>query len=358
MPLGDAPQYRVRLFLSVDLTGSTSFKSKNESFVWLKAFQEFYSEFPRRFSENYERTCKDIPGLAEHHAVHLPKIWKTIGDEILFVNRVYCVTHLGAYVTAFSKTLHEFGASVQGNHDLNTKGNGWIAAFPSPNCSIQVRSPDNEDPISGHGDLNTEVFEAAVDTNPENFDFLGKGIDSGFRIARNSTIDTFTISPALAFLLVKAKGNPDATKFDGDLVFHEPQRFKGVVGDRPYPVISIDTVRSADERRLKDLEAELLQKPAIVQEMKQLRAYLETYIDMRGIEMPCLKLSDNDDDEELPKHYHDYIKQWSAEAQKAISDLEAMQAQSNGDEPPVDEDLLSPESAASDLKLDKDKGHP
>lgn len=318
------PEYRVRLFLSVDLTGSTAFKSKTSSFEWLKAFQHFYGEFPPIFSDQFNEVCGSIDSICGLEKTEAPKIWKTIGDEILFVNRVNSITHLGAYVTAFSRSLHKFGEQVQRFSGLNTKGNGWVAAFPSPNCSIGVSSVGEKDPLSGLDDLRTEDFEGKVDKNPRNYDFLGKGIDGGFRISRNSTINAFTISPALAFLLTKAKGNPDATKFEADFVFHEPQEFKGVLNGMPYPVISLDTIRSQKERDLHLLEAELLQKPNIVQKCEVLKTYLEKYIELHDIEKPTLKLSASNADLQEPEHYRLYASQWKAEKAKNDEDMESL----------------------------------
>lgn len=89
--------------MSVDLVGSTAFKSKdgNTNLKWIKAFQKFYGEFPSQFAKNYKKTCAGIPEIHDSEADSEPKVWKTIGDEILFVNRVNSITQLGAFVRAF-----------------------------------------------------------------------------------------------------------------------------------------------------------------------------------------------------------------------------------------------------------------
>jgi len=305
------PGYRVRLFLSVDLTGSTAFKAKNTSFDWLKEFQKFYGGFPKIFGNKYSTVCKQIHALTDDEQGCVPKVWKTIGDEILFVNRVNSITHLGAYVSAFAEALVEFGMQVS-KHDLNTKGNGWIAAFPSPNCSIKIDLDEESDPIAGRDDLPTETFESDVDQYPQRYDFLGKGIDGGFRISRNSSVDTFTISPALAYLLAKAKTNPDTTGFSENFRFHEPQTFRGVLNGQRYPIVSIDTVRGTKEKELGALEAKLLQKPNLADDTT-LRKYLKEFIDHNGIEMPHLRVSGGEAEVTAPDHYRDYAEQWEAD---------------------------------------------
>jgi hypothetical protein len=311
-----APEYRIRLFLSVDLVGSTAYKSKdgNTNLKWIKAFQKFYGEYPKQFAKNYKSVCADTPEICKDEAKNTPKVWKTIGDEILFVNRVNSITHLGAYVRAFSDTLIEFGREVNSAFGLNTKGNGWIAAFPNPNRSIRL-SVNGSDPLIGENEVLTEEFEAAVDEKPSNYDFLGKGIDGGFRIARNSSIESLTISPALAYLLCKAKRNVDTTKFDNRFVFHEPQEFKGVVKDQKYPVISLITSRDDGFDKLQSLEAELLDRPREAN-FVTLFDYLEVYIKHHRIEKPELRLTAQGASVEPPEHYKKYIEEWKEDLEK------------------------------------------
>ena len=318
------PDYRVRLFLSVDLTGSTAFKSKpnHSSFEWLKAFQHFYGGFPPLFNRKYEDACNCIPEISDNEKQNCPKIWKTIGDEILFVNRVNSITHLGAYVSAFSEALKEFGVQIA-KHDLNTKGNAWVAAFPSPNCSIGLTRNGSGDPLAGLEDLPTEAFELEVDDKPSEFDFLGKGIDGGFRISKNSTIDTFTISPALAFLLCRARRGEETTQFDAEFRFHEPQHFKGVLNGKRYPIISIDTNRDPIQKEVSELEARLLRQPGVAN-LDDLYAYLKKYIGHNNIEMPALRLSDGATPISEPAHYESYVEQWEADYKQTLDDEAAL----------------------------------
>lgn len=315
MPELQVPDYRIRLFLSVDLTGSTAFKSKNDSQKWRAAFREFYGRFPRSFEDSFNAKCNEIGGMSDQEKQARPLVWKTIGDEILFVNRVHSITHLSAYVAAFADTLHRFGEFIgETYHGLNAKGNGWVAAFPSPNTSIAVSHTAGADPYAGENGLESEEFEGQVDANPKDFDFLGKGIDGGFRISRNSSVDTFTISPALAFLLTEAAGNPGLTKFGLEFNFQELQSFKGVLDGAPYPIISIDTMRSQAEKDLRELETKLLGRPAVVDngQLEKLKCYLEKFIQLRNVEKPILKLSHGQDDVEPPQHYFEFVDRWNA----------------------------------------------
>lgn len=113
------------------------------------------------------------------------------------------------------------------------------------------------------------------------------------------------------------------------------------------------------EEGLCDVESKLLQKPAIVQEIGDLREYLETYIRIHGIEMPCLKLSSVDADDPLPEHYNLYVAEWTLEQDKAVADLESLsQDVDPADEIDESDDLLSSDDAANDLNIAGDNGDP
>lgn len=334
------PDYRVRLFLSVDLTGSTAFKANNNSvFEWRKIFSRFYDEFPTLYVRKFSELCDKLENLKDCEKETAPKLWKTIGDEILFVNRVTSITHLGAYISAFSDALMEFGGTLSG--DLNTKGNGWLAAFPSPNCSIPIKRDDGDTQSIGFDDLPTERFEAAVDNDPSKFDFLGKGIDGGFRISRNSAIDTFTISPALAYLLTRAQKNEDTTGFTASFQFHEPQSFKGVIGGKPYPIVSLDTNRNPEAKEVKKLEADLLNKPSDVKH-SELENYLEKFIHLHQIEMPILPLALGQAVGNSPSHYQNYVTEWQDANKQKLKD-EADMAQKD--------DLVSDDAALAEVRV-------
>jgi len=92
------PGYRVRLFLSVDLTGSTAYKNNTvDTLQWVKTFETFYRAFPTRLKNEYNRLADgdNAPHLAQEEKEHgCPLLWKTIGDEILFCCKLTSLPHL------------------------------------------------------------------------------------------------------------------------------------------------------------------------------------------------------------------------------------------------------------------------
>lgn len=345
----EAPAYRIRLFLSVDLTGSTDFKSKNKSTAWLKEFQKFYGDFPKTFISIYTEVCESIPQLSQEEKGCMPKVWKTIGDEILFVNRIHSLCHVGACVTAFVEALKQFGEKLQQTSEfkLNTKGNAWVAAFPSPNCSIRLSIDGGIDPINGDGEIPSESSECAVDEDPKSFDFLGKGIDGGFRIARNSTVNALTVSPGLAYLLCKAHRNEDTTRFQTNLHFEEMQSFKGVANGEPYPIIIIDTTRDAKRKSLVAQQRKLL-KSASDFNNDELMQYIEDFLDFHKIEKPVLKIQFSHNAEPPPSHYEEYLNEWNAlkEQITKTQDMEVASAEANDIDKVID---ANEQEAAGDI---------
>lgn len=59
----EAADYRVRLFLSVDLSGSTAFKNSKDGEAlkagatpnWVTVFQKFYTDFPSFFAAEFQQ---------------------------------------------------------------------------------------------------------------------------------------------------------------------------------------------------------------------------------------------------------------------------------------------------------------
>ena len=308
------PTYRVRLFLSVDLVGSTQLKNKSKSNKqWVKIFQTFYKEFPATLERRYRNIlenekCREIR-LNDAEKEAYPKLWKTIGDEILFCCSLQSLIHLSACMIAFIEALIEYGNTLKNSKEmsggLSTKGNAWVASFPTPNCSISLKDTSNESVVS-------EKLEEEVDKDPSKFDFLGKGIDAGFRISKFSSENNFTISPGLGVLVCKCIEGKNVTGFYHNITFIKQESLKGVVNNNPYPILVIDTCRDDDQKELFKIEKKFLKTPE-EQDCSQLREYLEKYLNYHEIELPDLKLFSSDPNPEPPNFYNEYKIEWENE---------------------------------------------
>jgi hypothetical protein len=248
------PEYRLRLFLSVDLVGSTAFKAKfsepdpegSPNPVWVTVIQHFYREFPEIFSRKYGLAVDhaEIAGLKDNQ----PIVWKTIGDEIVFCCRLLSLEHVSLLLKSFIKTLAEYGDYLDTNHDqLDVKGNGWVADFPSPNVTVAIYKGSTGGDHAADSPVPNEADELKADMHPRDYDFLGKSIDSGFRSGRLCSSDSFVMPLELAYLALHAEKAQilDGVKF----IYLGRQMLKGVLNDRPYPIVALNVERKKAERR-------------------------------------------------------------------------------------------------------------
>lgn len=322
----NVPQYRVRLFLSVDLAGSTAFKNKQENPIdWVPKFKDFYSSFSDTFSAKYEAFCSTHTDKCEDFRSELPKLWKTVGDEVIFVNRVTSAAQALAYVHAFTQAMDAYSKKLKSDtstDSLDVKGNGWLASFPYPNQTITIRDPND--------DLVTEEIEKKADEEPHQYEFLGSGIDSGFRISKNSTPSFFTVSPSLALLLCLPSQNANTVGTLGTppLVFNGVNQLKGVINGEDFPIIGIYTERDPERASLVLKNAILSGKPKL--DPKELIEYLTEFENFHAVSSPALKLEGTSKEVEEPAFYRDiFLPSWKAELEKNNASLASYEESSS-----------------------------
>lgn len=324
--MSECPEYRVRLFLSVDLVGSTAFKSSSTATGdalypdWVERFRQFYKVFPDTLDAHYRESKSALNG-SETVINGGPKLWKTIGDEILFCARVTSVRHLSCCITAFMDALDKYGRLLEdAGTPLDVKGSGWVASFPAENIAISVQRGSSIS-ASTDGEDRTEAFENKVDAAPFLHDFLGKGIDTGFRIAKNASTDKLTVSIELAFLLAQASLD---NMFTGRFTYHGRETFKGVLKNQPYPVISVDTERNAEKRNVRSREQILTQEREA--QPLALHDFLAAFMKYEEIEIPVLRVEENSDPVDPPPSYEVFKNAWKASVTEDIQRDESVTA--------------------------------
>ena len=221
--------WQLRIFFSVDVQGSTSYKvQESDSTVpnWTQAFKEFFREFPQTLKQAYKDLDTPLQGLAAP-----PEIWKFVGDEILFWQKLERHDQSLAHVVAFKNAIMKFNDAWSSKLPLRLKGAGWLAGFPVANSEVQLStSPDGDKEIR---------------------DFLGPSIDLGFRIAHLATERKFAVSTDLALLILDAMHSLEA-QHSCILLYDGRQSLKGVLGGCPYPIVWIDMYdgQQTDEEKL------------------------------------------------------------------------------------------------------------
>jgi hypothetical protein len=298
--MAGGPDYRLRLFLSVDLAGSTAFKngpgSRHENGdpfpIWVSAIRHFYREYPLLVRERFRHALVDQEPAPKFGPP--PEVWKSIGDELLFCSRLRSHEHLSGCVSAFLSALNIYGRKLDGDgKHMDLKGAGWIAAFPAANVTVtSTELPSPQDYLA-------EELENRADESPSEYDFLGKDIDSGFRVARHASSDKFVASVELAWLLSEAHRN----RFVGcSFGYHGRHILKGVLKDRPYPVISLDTERSPSRREVRSREEALL--PMTHLDEIKVRDFCQAFMADEAIEFPVLNRHGADiNTNDLPASY-------------------------------------------------------
>ncbi|WP_298959616.1 hypothetical protein [uncultured Methylobacterium sp.] len=307
--------------MSVDLVGSTAFKSKhaerrekNEPFpIWLNRTIGFYRQFPHILNKHYVDYLS-ITENSENFRETSPKIWKVVGDEIIFCVRLNCLEHLSCCIRAFVKALSSYGSLLnKSEKELDVKGCAWIASFPAPNATIV--SPSllySENSQDSAGTQLTEEDEIKADTNPREYDFLGKQIDTGFRISRFAQAHELALSIDLAWLLTRLK---QRELVDFSFLYRGREALRGVIGSVPYPIITIQTERSVHRRELEALERAVT--GAAFAEPFRLHAYLAKFMEINAIEVPLVKpYGDKIEAGELPQCYNDLKNAWNVTAEE------------------------------------------
>lgn len=328
--------------MSVDLVGSTSFKAHKDysspddgrpSPRWVDEFRTFYKEFPIEMDKAYGQLVNASSTEQSYISNRCPNVWKRIGDEIIFCGRVNNIEHTAMCVSAFIKALECYTLRLENdNKPLRVKGAGWLAAFPAPNVSIAI-SPELIIKDQGGETIpseNDEAFEKVADEKPSQFDFLGKGIDTGFRIAKNASEDRFVVSVQLGYVLTQAA---ESKKFQHSFGYHGREVLKGVINGVPYPIISVDAESSQPKSELKKREAKLTGETKA--ESLDLRDFLKAFMEMADIEAPCLAANGTAWSDEWPESYQSYQRSFD---ENLKIDNENIQQVTETDDPPVPDD--------------------
>lgn len=305
----ECPKYRTRLFLSVDLVGSTAFKAGagdkrvdgSANPIWVDETKKFYREFPTALRAKFHQQIVSSGGTEYKDAA--PQLWKTIGDEVLFCCRVRSRDHLVCVMNAFIQALAEYGGllEIRGNF-LDVKGTAWTADFPSPNVTVQIQASSPNDTLPD------EEVEITADSQPHQFDFLGRGMDCGFRLARFSSADKLVVAAELAFVLCEA-ADANGHKFLGSFDYSGREVLKGVIFGRPYPVISIVTERSEARREVLALERMVHGSGAA--SALTLRNFLAKFINIEELDIPFFPAKES---AVFPRHYVEFQSTWEVVA--------------------------------------------
>jgi hypothetical protein len=188
---------RLRLFMSVDLVGSTALKQAGDFPIkapkegerlrdlgpkWLLDLATFYREVQAKFERewsDYRIVAAGIGWPASNPA----QLWKVNGDELIYVQELSscreCIAAVGCWYRACLSYRNDLKNK---NSKLDVKMAAWVAGFPVANTEVIFRSEDNSDnedwqPEVLHYHL-LNIWHSGESRSGLVRDFIGPSIDS------------------------------------------------------------------------------------------------------------------------------------------------------------------------------------
>lgn len=218
------------MFISFDIVNSSLYKSSNYS-GWFKVIYSLLNHV-------YNTIVKDIKDI---------KLWRTIGDELVFVVNIYEEEELGKYTQKIYEALIEINKYIKNgelfkdtideiddlieNNLLELKATAWIARVSEIKSDEDLKKNKITGNICYYYDNKINIINN-VDNREKFREYQGKDIDLGFRIASKNTIARkLSLSVELAYILAKSD------KFNQKLHIVGYNKLKGVWNGRPYPII-------------------------------------------------------------------------------------------------------------------------
>lgn len=249
--LGDVlykPEAKTLLFLSCDLVGSTQYKqsaSRRSDSTWPEKFLKFYQEFPQQLA----RIEKDFCRKHKVNLKHSFNLWKPVGDELIFTYEIRDEPDAYFALRIWLETLEFYEADSLNDVSMKTKGGAFTATFPGPDVEATIpRTPTTgADSDRSAASLNLQALRTRhVNGTPDPnyiYDYVGPGIDTGFRVLATATHRDFVLSVEAAWLLVRGASalsnhwSDDAAK---RCRFVGQRPLKGVWDSREYPIFAWD----------------------------------------------------------------------------------------------------------------------
>lgn len=213
----------VILFVSFDLVNSSEYKTRN-----------YTSWFPILITITEK--------IKEHmiNKVNKSQLWRTIGDEVVFIVNITNSEQLEKSVESVFEILNNIVKEIKNGEILDNnfsdeeksifvaqnvlslKAAAWIApVYKTENLKIETKNIHNLMYIYNHnGDEGLPTYE-----------FQGNDIDTGFRIAKNTIQRRLTLSLELAYLLSKNQF------INNKINIVTYRKLKGIWDGKMYPII-------------------------------------------------------------------------------------------------------------------------
>ncbi|WIM09110.1 hypothetical protein [Enhydrobacter sp.] len=283
-----AVQSRLRMFLSLDIVGSTEFKQAKrgaepaeDADSWVEPFLSFYQIAVQQMAAQWAAVREAIAAVGRgdrdgrFELGDGPTFWKGVGDEVLFTKIVRSPVDAAAALHALLGLMREqrrqFAAKPQWQR-LNVKGAAWLAGFPINNAEVILPAKDGrpaanalDDPVAENYRLVALRDSAPAKGTAFHADYIGPSIDLGFRLRELADPRRLVVSADLAWLLCHAHRGCDARERAACAYLAMPEvgyegrtRLRGILGGDPYPLMWVE---SDPANPLNNAEDRLLRRP-------------------------------------------------------------------------------------------------
>jgi len=216
----------IYLFYSFDLVNSTIFKTSHAE-EWPSVFKYFYDLIEKELE-------------SAHSGV---RVWKYIGDEVLFYKRITRLEELHSAPSKVWNVIKTVTNNLYKEHErtrmvLFIKSTMWIA-----NVRYGGDLYSKSEKIEGN-DASNIIFPVSVEEGSQVgvYDFLGPDIDLGFRLSKFTGKSKVLLSAELAYLLYRQRGevendsNPNY-RVEDNLRIVSYEKLKGIMNERRYPIV-------------------------------------------------------------------------------------------------------------------------
>jgi hypothetical protein len=306
LPPGLKPH--LRLFLSVDVVGSTVLKQARAG--WRPAMLSFYRDFDYIIYEQFKAAS-----ARSNRTLATPEFWKSNGDELLYTCELKTVEQAHDAIHIWLAALEQYrDETLKPAERLEVKSTAWIGLFPLPNtevffrrASTAYRADEPRDPVLAQAQLRDEFYASGGRTDITR-DFVGPSIDQGFRLTHWASPRRMIMSVDLAFLLTSAyTWGKDGLSQPLPLHHTTGEGFRHVLGEESYPAIWAPVGGEApDARAGQDLA-----------DPETLRNYCEAVIERNHRTVTPLCLSDDEEGEAFdwlpPYLIRQILAEWQAE---------------------------------------------
>jgi hypothetical protein len=343
---------RLRIFLSVDLIGSTQYKiaqthgdssahtSVEDESWWPNVLMAFYTDFQKKFLENWQEWVAIANGWSEVKIGSPPKLWKALGDELLFSKICIHQNEVWGIIQVWRKTVNDFKRTWK-YHPLKFKSGAWLVGSPVRNWEVAfLRDPVDETEIPIMDDRQAYNFHLLnqyySDTNKRkiDIDFVGPSMDCGFRLLSKADERKFVISADLAYILRQSQ-EACGSKFKSDnypaieYYFDGVEELKGIARyGINYPIIWIDSFKfdqhSDVAKYARSVDKLMDSKPV---EAEKFDGFLTTFLsDMEGFpELPYIT-DDQSLNDACPSTHSERIDKFRNTYKAAVERLKSIEA--------------------------------